>query len=152
MVEPLYIMSFPPVPNFGLFCSTTNRFRDTKLSNFGNIGNVPNNVKMALNTLTVKSSLYTQSTYPTRPDFCPFRSTAYHVQDIAYIIPHWLPCLRSKRNQILSKYKISQLSPSLWVYTCAWIVSVNVLMCTFRGHVFGNFIPIWSYDNENEKQ
>ena len=45
---PLYTKYLPLVPNCGLFCSTTNGFQDTRLLKIGNLGNVPNYLRLTL--------------------------------------------------------------------------------------------------------
>ncbi len=62
-------------PNFHLFCSTTRRFRDKRLSI---ILNAPNDISLNLNTLTVKSTRYALNSCPRGLNFGIFAQ-----QDIA---------------------------------------------------------------------
>ncbi len=74
---PIYAKSVPRCPNLCLFSSMANHFRDTRFLKIGEVGNVPNDLR-----LTVKSTWYTRSNYPRGPDLgpfcsmtCPFRDT-----------------------------------------------------------------------------
>ena len=58
---PVYTEYLPQSPNVCMFYSTASRFQDTRLSK---ITNAPNDLRLTLNTLTVKSTLYTLTTCP----------------------------------------------------------------------------------------
>ncbi len=73
----LYTLNaYPWSPNFGLFRSTISRFQDTctraRSAKNWNYIEWPH---PELEHLTVRSTIYTQNTYPWGPKFCPFRCT-----------------------------------------------------------------------------
>ena len=72
---PYTLNTYPWGPNFGLFCSTISRFRDTTCTRWVKIGNAPNDPKLNLEHLTVESTPYTLNTYPWGPNFGLIRST-----------------------------------------------------------------------------
>ncbi len=69
-------------PNCRPFFSTISGFRDIWSPK---IGNVPNDPKLNLNTLTVKTSLYILNTYPWRPYFGPVRSAINRFRGTTYV-------------------------------------------------------------------
>ncbi len=68
-------------PNLGPFCSTTSRFRDTRLLKTGDFGNVVNDLRRSewsqtgCEILTVKPTSYTISNYTRGPNLGPFCCT-----------------------------------------------------------------------------
>ena len=53
--------------------------------------------------LTVKSTLYTLSTYPQGPSFAPFHSASCFDNIALFIIPHWLPYYTPKKRKKMPK-------------------------------------------------
>ncbi len=95
--------------------STKNpEYLSQKYTRSSRTGNTPNDPKPNLNTLTVKSTLYTQNTYPRGTNFGPFCSTISHFRDTtctrlvkirnAPIDPNWTWTLDSQKYYIYAKY------------------------------------------------
>ena len=61
-VTHIHQISTSKIPNLGPFCSTTSHLRDKKLLKFGKLGDVPNDLRLPLDTRQSKSTPYTLST------------------------------------------------------------------------------------------
>ena len=122
-----------------------------------------------LEHLTVKITLHTGYTKNTPPCRCPnyglFRSKMSGFQGIAlFIILHWLPCSKNKKQNQKKKKKIQKIESlkfynsnmGILIYTLDLPRSMHEfgekICCVLPDKMFELFSHIWSHVNEKEKK